>query len=187
MSAYPKNEPVIPPEEPPIIPPTPDKVSGYFRIIKHDSESTDIVLRGAEFAVYRPATESDENTEIIECNGMNCVVVPVVIDGKPLVIVTDKDGQAISPELACGTYYLAETKAPAGYHQSEEVSVVTVTSNLVEEETFYIAKEKGVLLPETGGVGTTGFMIVGGIMMVTAIVLFDVCICAIINIIMILS
>lgn len=168
-SVYPKNTPVQPPEEPPIVPPTPDEVKGSFTIVKHDSENVEVVLEGAVFAVYRPVTESDENTEIVEYNGVEYAVVPVLVDGEPLVLTTDENGKASSPELDCGTYFLVETKAPNGYDLLAEAVTVTTTSNLIEEvELTYIANEKGMLLPETGGLGTNGFMMIGGIMMLAA-------------------
>jgi len=167
-SVYPKNTPIEPEEADPN-PPAPDGVKGSFAIVKHDAENVRKVLDGAIFAVYRAATETDENTEIIECNGMKCAVVPVMVDGKALVLKTDKDGEAVSPELDCGTYFLVETKAPDGYDLLAEAVTVTTTSNLVAEtQPTYIANEKGMLLPETGGLGTAGLMMIGGFMAVAA-------------------
>lgn len=166
VSVYPKNTPVEPPEEPPVIPPTPDEVKGKFTIVKHDADDKSIVLKGAEFKVYRPATEDDTDTEIIVYNGVNYAVVPVT------ELTTGADGKASSPELECGTYYLVETKAPSGYHKLEEAIAVTVVSEVIENAgVTYIANEKGTILPETGGMGTKIFYGIGGMMMLVAVVL----------------
>ena len=171
VSVYPKNTPVEPPEPPPIIPPTPDDVKGKFEIVKHDAEDESIVLEGAEFAVYRPATESDTDTKTVTCDGVEYVVVPVMTDGAQVVLKTDENGHAVSPEIECGTYFLVEKKAPVGYNKLEEAVAVTVVSGVNEKtEAIYIANEKGVLLPETGGIGARIFYIAGSLMMLAAVV-----------------
>lgn len=173
VSVYPKNTPVIPPEEPPVIPPPPGKVNGKFTIVKHDANDKSEVLKGAEFKVYRPATESDSDTVTITYNGVKYAVVPVTVNGEQLVLTTGADGKAVSPELECGTYYLVETKAPIGYHKLEEAISVTVSSTIVENAgVVYIANEKGSILPETGGAGTTIFYGVGGLMVLLSIVFY---------------
>lgn len=172
VSVYPKNTPMKPPEEPPVIPPTPDEVKGKFTILKHDAEDKNIVLKGAEFKVYRPAAEDDTDIEIIVYNGVSYAVVPVTVNGLRLVLTTGADGKVSSPELECGTYYLVETKAPSGYHKLEEAIAVTVVSEVVENAgVTYIANEKGSILPETGGMGTKLFYGIGGLMMLAAVVL----------------
>lgn len=104
--------------------------------------------------------------------------------------------------LDAGTYYLKETKAPAGYNLLEEETQFTIkattangqdwageannaltkleiqvgttsTNGDVNNGTVGITVEnnKGSQLPSTGGIGTTIFYIVGGILMVGAAVL----------------
>ena len=166
VSVYPKNEPVIPPEEPPILPPTPDDVKGKFQILKHDEADETILLAGARFQVYRPATADDTDTDIITCDGVEYAVVPVLVDGEKLILTTDANGSATSPDLPCGIYYLVETKSPAGYNLREDAVRVTLASDLVTAvTTVTISNQKGVLLPETGGMGTTVFT-VGGLLLI---------------------
>ena len=172
ISVYPKNEPEIPPEEPPIVPPTPDNVSGKFEILKHDELDREMVLEGAQFEVYRAATQADEETVIIDCKGVKYAVVPVMVNGGKLVLTTDENGKAVSPELECGTYFLVETKAPAGYNLPAEAISVTVISNEMTSHTVVeISNQRGNVLPETGGVGTTWFLVIGSVMAVGAAVL----------------
>ena len=173
VSLYPKNEPVTPPE-PPIVPPTPDNVVGKFEILKYDQNDKSKVLEGAEFAVYRAATLADETTEIITSGGVQYAVVPVMNGEAQLTLTTDDKGYAISPELPCGTYFLVETKAPSGYNSLEEAVMVTVSSTGAATTTVTevrIANESGNILPETGGIGTTIFYVLGGLLAVGAGVL----------------
>lgn len=172
LSVYPKNEPVIPPEEPPVIPPIPDNVTGSFRILKYNVYDSTQLLAGAQFAVYRAATSADTQTVTITCGGIQYAVVPVTVDGATLVLTTDENGTAVSPELPCDTYFLVETKAPAGYNLPEEAFKVTVMSGeLTTVSTVEIANTPGNLLPETGGMGTQVFLILGSTLMAAAVVL----------------
>lgn len=169
VSVYPKNEPVIPPEEPPILPPTPDDVFGKFQILKHDAANADILLPGARFVVYRAATPEDTGIVTVVCDGVQYAAVPLLVDGEELALTTDEKGQALSPDLPCGTYFLVETKAPVGYNLRNDAVRVSVVSDLVTPVTTVpIGNQKGVLLPETGGVGTAIFTVSGLLLVVLA-------------------
>ena len=172
VSVYPKNEPVTPPEVPPVIPPVPDNVNGFFDIVKFNSFVESERLAGAEFAVYRAATSSDEATDTIVCDGVRQAVTQVYVNDAPLVLVTDENGYAVSPELPCDTYFLVETKAPEGYKLPEEAfKVVVRSSELTTVSRVEIGNEPGNLLPETGGMGTKLFLVLGSFLMVGAAVL----------------
>ncbi len=172
VSVYPKNEPVLPPEEPPVIPPTPDNVSGFFEIVKYNFYDENQRLAGAEFAVYRAVASVEEATDTVVCDGIQYAVAPVYVNGAPLVLTTDENGTAVSPELSCDTYYLVETKAPAGFNLLTEAVKVTVrSSEMTTVSTVEIPNEPGSLLPETGGMGTRLFLILGSTMMAAAAVL----------------
>ena len=169
LSVYPKNETVTPPEEPPIIPPAPDSVTGKFQILKHDETDRSILLPGVQFAVYRAATAADTDTETILCGGIQYAVVPVTVDGEKLVLTTDENGSAVSPELSCDTYFLVELKAPAGYNLLDEAVSVTVRSSaMTTVTTVEIANQRGSILPETGGEGTKWLLMAGGFMTLIA-------------------
>lgn len=172
VSLYPKNTPITPPPPPP--PPPPEDIYGYFEIIKHDSDNADKLLEGAEFSIYRAATENDpeDSIETLNCNGLEIAVVPVYIDGEALVLVTDENGSARTPKLDVGVYYIKETKAPKGYVLPEEAYSVTVVSQAVKEVTYtYVANDRGIRLPETGGMGTTIFVTIGVTLALSAAVL----------------
>lgn len=172
VSIYPKNEPIEPSDNPTDIPPSPDNVSGRFSIVKHDAYHPSQKLSGASFQVFRAAVDDDANTQIISCGGIKYVVVPVTADGEPLILTTDENGTAQSPELICGTYFLIETKAPNGYSISTAAIPVIVKSKLVSDaEVLYIANSPGNILPATGGTGTTLMIWIGSVTAIVAAVL----------------
>ena len=86
-----------------------------------------------------------------------------------MVLTTDENGEAMSPELACGTYFLLECRAPDGYNLLSEAVVITVVpGTMAVDTTVEIANQRGNILPETGGMGTTWMLVIGGIMTVGA-------------------
>lgn len=104
-------------------------------------------------------------------------------------VTTDADGEASFDGLADGKYELIEIVAPQGYNLLKEAKVITIDRNtdsnkinmgvdedgtgdstepLVHTET--VVNTSGTLLPSTGGIGTTIFYIVGGLLVIAALV-----------------
>lgn len=88
---------------------------------------------------------------------------------------TNSSGAASFGGLADGTYYLVETKAPAGYNQLTEAEEVTVAGSTTDATKLSIkaevANNTGTLLPSTGGMGTTVFYVLGFVLVMGAVVL----------------
>lgn len=148
-----------------------------FDLIKTNSSNT--VLSGATFELYDAETEGNK-IALTAANGANA-------DG------TFNAGFVNIKGLAAGTYYLEETVAPDGYNRMTTRQAVTLgdttdgkTGNLVYiPETdpavgdTYVITDGGVQvvnltgaeLPSTGGIGTTIFYVVGGLLAVGAGVL----------------
>lgn len=89
-------------------------------------------------------------------------------------VTTGNHGEAFFEGLANGTYYLVETKAPAGYNQLEKPHKVEVAGGTTETAltvTATVENQAGTLLPSTGGMGTTIFYVLGAVLVVGAGVL----------------
>ena len=154
-----------------------------FKYTKKDNNET--ALAGAEFVLYRGG---DSNKEYV-----------VVTDGKVSDWTSDKSKATVfkTPEngrfsivgLDAGTYYLEETKAPAGYNLLKDPIKVVITASYNdatnegtatitygENSTGVVKIENntGTELPSTGGIGTTIFYVLGGVLMAGAFVLLVV-------------
>ena len=159
----------------------PDTVLTYttkFVVDKVDAEKNP--LAGAGFTLYKGSGDTKE-------------AIGEEIKGENITTFTWTG-------LAEGTYTLVETTVPEGYNKAkdivftitcdepEEVTAVTDTANWDETASedviesvdeggkaldvfeATVVNKTGALLPETGGIGTTIFYVVGGLMMVAAVV-----------------
>jgi len=168
-----------------------DVYSAKIVIDKIDGKDNTIKLADAKFVLYKNVTEG--GTEIkkyyqyTEAQAgtppVNAKVDWVEDIAGATKITTNDDGEAVFNGLADGTYYLEEIEAPTGYNplkgpvevkiegkrdNNEEVIIDTLTY------TASIANNAGTLLPSTGGMGTTLFYVIGGILAVGAAVLLVV-------------
>lgn len=131
-------------------------------------------LDGASFKLYDAKTDGNE------------IKVVKVSDGVYRVADAGEDGVEIEAGRAQifglkeGTYYLEETDAPDGYNPLTSRKIVTVGDAVdngadvgdgYTDATVDVVNNSGTVLPETGGIGTTIFYIIGGLMMVGAVVL----------------
>ena len=103
---------------------------------------------------------------------------------------TIDDGSAQFIGLADGTYYLVETVAPAGFNRLQYAKKVVVEGHDADDTTMEnvaqtsqddwdhkvdstadIQNQSGTTLPSTGGIGTTIFYILGGLLVIGAAVI----------------
>lgn len=131
-----------------------------FTLSKNSDGSDLISLVEVGKNVYRVATKDDVNT-ITE-------------------ITTDATGAFTIQGLDSDTYYLTETAAPAGYNVlksaievkvSDKGEVTYIYDGVTATGTVKVENKTGAELPSTGGIGTTIFYVVGGLLVVAAGVL----------------
>lgn len=132
---------------------------------KHTLKKTDgkNELSGAEFELYIAADNDMVKVNVIEVTvGGETYYRPAATDETP---VTIKAGTALIKGLKTdGVYYVKETKAPDGYVPIDDYKQL-------DDAVVEIINVKGDELPETGGMGTTLFYTLGGLMVAAAAVL----------------
>lgn len=147
---------------------------GGLRISKFDSADGSKKLGGAVFRLVRRATEEELADDTLEkvavlVNGetfrgvyMSFYPTMDMTGEKVEETVTDSSGNAFLWGLACGEYYLVETKAPDGYHLlSTPVPVTVSQTSHLEESTVRVANSSKFNLPAAGGTGTTVLTVMG--------------------------
>lgn len=132
-------------------------------------------LAGAKFVLYKEVPSGDKTTEnYYKWDDTAKKVEWVAEKNSATVVTTDDNGAASFDGLANGTYYLVETKAPAGYNQLTapvEVKVEGGTAEVNLTVTAKVENSAGTLLPSTGGMGTTVFYVLGTVLVLGAVVL----------------
>lgn len=140
--------------------------SAKLVIDKYDSKNKNKKLSGAKFVL------KDANGKFYKYE--NGIVSWENNQEAATEITTNASGEAEFKGLVNGTYSLKETKAPEGYNMlTSEVSVQVNGSEKDETSltvTSSVENHTGALLPSTGGIGTTIFYVLGGILVLGAAV-----------------
>lgn len=161
----------------------PEIHTGGVNIWKVDKSDKEKVLSGAEFQVYRKATEEEvaEDTENklptlkVGDTTYKAVLVsfydnPELTGEKVTSFTSGKDGRGYVYGLAYGTYYLVETKAPDGYHKLKEPIEITIDqSSHLKDSKVIVQNSSGFELPSTGGFGTRLFTLFGSVLVLVSV------------------
>lgn len=156
-------------------------------VLKYANGKEEDVLAGAEFVLLSKDTKKVATVANGKLTGW--VDVPNANEGEEIkwpantVLTTGENGKIEIDGLDADTYYLREIKAPDGYNKlANDVEVVIKGATETQGEdgnkkltyTTVVAKvnnQSGTELPSTGGMGTTLFYVVGGVLVVAAFVL----------------
>ena len=153
-----------------------------------NSTNNEVALSGAKFVLYRMDGDTKKYAKLTN----NKIDGWVNDKGNATTLETSGTGDILIEGLNEGTYYLEETEAPVGYNKLTKPIEVKITatpdatgvSETVEyknsSETSYtkatdatvkVLNKAGTQLPSTGGIGTTLFYVIGGVLMAVAAVL----------------
>lgn len=164
----------------------PDESKVYTYEIKIDKfykdNKANKPLAGATFTLTTSETDSTNGIDLIKddvAEGTTGLVYHVkghdeTVEGTK-VVTTDATGKITIKGLKEGTYYLHETAAPTGFNKLTQPIKIKITvdgenytnpSYNVNDEanadnTIRVENVKGVMLPETGSIGTIGLTVLG--------------------------
>ena len=147
--------------------------SSKIVIDKYETGKETTKLPNAEFVLYK-LVDDGTTKNYYKWDETEKKVVWVAGMADATVVKTNEEGAASFNGLANGTYYLVETKAPAGYNQLTDPVEVKVTGGTAEANLTVTAKvenKTGTTLPTTGGMGTTVFYVLGAVLVLGAVVL----------------
>ena len=150
-------------------------------INKYVKDSNNEKLAGAKFVLYKEVKTDGSDTTTKDYYKWNDTAKKVewtTSKADATVKTTDANGAAAFDGLKDGTYYREEVKAPAGYNLLKDPAEVVVNgasanaANLSSlTVTGNIENSSGAELPETGGMGTTIFYVLGSVLILAAVVL----------------
>lgn len=135
-------------------------------VLKVDGATT-APLTGAEFELYEGETKLP----------FTAVTGGYQYDAESTnyTLAVDSEGKLNVKGLKAGTYKLKETKAPNGYNLLTDTISLTIDNtgavNGTKDLVYTVANNAGAVLPSTGGIGTTLFYVIGGLLMAFAVVL----------------
>ena len=149
----------------------------------HMNGETKKPLEGAEFILYKGSEEL--NREYAQVTGGK-LTGWIKVKTEATTLVSDTDGKIEVVGLDADTYYLEETKAPGGYNKLAGPVKVEIFHTVTDADTHMthtlkqdttavekveIENKSGTELPDTGGMGTTIFYVLGSILVIGAVVL----------------
>ena len=164
----------------------PSKTTTYtwdMSVLKYANGDKNVLLENAEFVLLNGA--KDKVAMVVGGRLTGWTAVPeddadgAITWPENTVLATGSDGKIAIAGLDSDTYYLREVKAPDGYNKLANDVPVTITGATKGNDgtltyttvSTEVENKSGAELPSTGGVGTTVFYVVGGLMVLLAVVL----------------
>lgn len=146
-----------------------------FKFYTNES-NTETALANATFKLTAYEDSTSTAIELVKEEGTNLVYHVKGNNEADAVstVTTGADGKITIKGLKAGTYYLHETIAPTGYNKLKKpIKIeITVTNDYTapsykvdgttqDNNTIKVKNVKGVMLPETGSIGTIGLTALG--------------------------
>ncbi len=146
--------------------------SAKIVIDKYDAGNELIKLAGATFRLYKMENSNKLYYKYTDAIGTEKAKIDWTTESEGAYsVTTNTGGVAEFKGLKEGTYYLEETKAPEGYNQLTAPEIVKINGDGVTTPlsvTVKVPNSNGTLLPGAGGIGTTIFYILGGVLVAAA-------------------
>lgn len=164
--------------------------SSEINVIKVDGSDETQKLAGASFVVknadglYYQAIDAS-NTVITNTYKTDTVAMVNWVESleEATLLITEEEGIITFEGIENGTYYLVEVEAPEGYNKLTGPVTLKVGysneegTNLKDTAVSHIEtveNNSGTALPETGGMGTTLFIIIGSLLTIVPVIIFVV-------------
>mgnify|MGYP004695705579 CR=1 FL=1 len=164
------------------------KTPTYYLNINKYAKNDSKKLAGAKFKLYKDSVDEHNVIKVTGSEG-NYVVDPASTTTEFVSVdsITSEGYNLHVNGLAAGTYYLVETKAPAGYNKltdpikveikkstNEAVNAWTLFNNdkNVDDKIIDVENSTGSILPSTGGMGTIAFTVVATLLVLGVAVSF---------------
>jgi len=163
---------------------------GVRKFANLGGDDTNHALADAEFQLYKKDGDTQKYANFVETSTTSVYKLTGWTNNatEATKVKTPANGNITFEGLDAGTYYLEETKAPVGYNKLTAPITVVISSTLpptggtasytvtadgatTTDYTVRVENKAGTVLPSTGGMGTTLFYVIGGGLMVAAIVL----------------
>lgn len=149
--------------------------TAWVSYLDKTSEKDTVTVKTFDITVFKydQATATGEG-DSWTAKGLPGAIFTLYSDEDCTVVVdtatSDNDGYATFTGLDAGTYYLKETAAPEGYVKSDKALEVTITVDTADNTVSVSFANSPI--PHTGGMGTTLFSIVGGVLIAMAGTIF---------------
>ena len=170
-------------------------------VTKVDGQKPETKLANAEFVLLNSdKTKVAKVTagKFVEWVAVPAAVDGKITYPEGTTLTSGTDGKFVIAGLDAGSYFLRETKAPVGYNLLNDDIAVVITATLDKSEnkpaltaltikidsgeavngdlnsgivSTDVKNNSGATLPETGGIGTTIFYVLGGVLVLAAVVL----------------
>lgn len=168
-------------------------LSQGVKILSDSLEEDENATINYAFGTDKEHPLKDANGHGLDAAGNKVTASPVGIVVDSLVATTGTDGKLNIKGLDATDYFLQELRAPSGYNKLANDTKISVTpgytngaltslkvtsggkdaaTNITDGSgTVTITNSMGTVLPSTGGIGTTIFYAVGGLLVVAAVTL----------------